>query len=310
MGDSAASWISSNTEDKSLLPLQLFNEGYDIWLGTNRGATYSEAHLYNYSMILHRLTPDYTFADMGTQDMPAFLDQIFEETGQKATVIGYSQGASQMLYGLAQEKEKFSDKVEQFIALAPCLKMDMGGERSKAEIAEWFQQNVEQKGIQVLKSDIEGHQKIGCDLFDAYCPLQSADFTPVTMNQILYYAQLSYLPNQFESLLTEFIPLADWKSSDSAADSISLSLIDYLPVSIVGAGEDLLCTADVARDIFKQIGSEQKSIRFEQGSHSIFGGNCDQKFVQRMVETVEEGRQSSDKTKAEVSSKVEKSEEL
>ncbi len=76
-----------------------------------------------------------------------------------------------MLYGLAKKKEMFSDKVEQFVALAPCLKMDMGGKRSKKEIVEWFQEMVEEKGVKVLKSDIEGHQKIGCDLFNAYCPL-------------------------------------------------------------------------------------------------------------------------------------------
>ncbi len=90
MGDSAVSWISSNTEDKSLLPLQLLHEGYDIWLGTNRGATYSEGHVRDKSWTQNQWTPDYTFAEMGTKDMPAFLDTIFEETGQKATVIGYS----------------------------------------------------------------------------------------------------------------------------------------------------------------------------------------------------------------------------
>ena len=64
---------------------------------------------------------DFTWADMGIYDIPACLDKIIEVTGKpKVTLIGYSQGASQIYYGLAKMQDYFAERVNRFIALAAC----------------------------------------------------------------------------------------------------------------------------------------------------------------------------------------------
>ncbi|KAK4313180.1 hypothetical protein Pmani_015445 [Petrolisthes manimaculis] len=66
-----------NTPDKALGYI-LSAEGYDVWLGNARGNTYSRNHT--------QLSPDnplfwdFTWHEMGTQDLPAIIDYILEET--------------------------------------------------------------------------------------------------------------------------------------------------------------------------------------------------------------------------------------
>ena len=68
----------------------LAERGYDVWVGNNRGATYSTKYR---GWSDDRW--DYTWADMGQYDMPACIDRILEVTRKpKVTLIGYSQGSA------------------------------------------------------------------------------------------------------------------------------------------------------------------------------------------------------------------------
>jgi len=60
---------------------------------------------------------------MGKSDVPANLDKIIEVTGNpKVSYVGYSQGTSQMLYGLStQPAALIADKLDRAILLAPCI---------------------------------------------------------------------------------------------------------------------------------------------------------------------------------------------
>lgn len=40
----AASWLAGFGDDHKPFQLQLVDEGYDIWLGNNRGTEYSQGH--------------------------------------------------------------------------------------------------------------------------------------------------------------------------------------------------------------------------------------------------------------------------
>ena len=59
---------------------------------------------------------------MGSYDLPAFITKIKQVTGAtKVAYIGYDQGATQMLYGLAhQEKKFFAKHLSKVILMAPC----------------------------------------------------------------------------------------------------------------------------------------------------------------------------------------------
>lgn len=103
------------------MPLQLVDEGYDVWLGSNRGTAYSNVNDRDGQWTLEERW-NFTYADMGSLDMPAFLEKVIDVTGKpKVTIIGFSQGSAQNFYGLAKDQDYFASRVNRFIAIGACM---------------------------------------------------------------------------------------------------------------------------------------------------------------------------------------------
>lgn len=96
----------------------LANQGYDVWLGNNRGTRFGAFHT-----TLDKKSEafwDWDWEEMGLYDTPANIDFILEKTGQKQlTYMGHSQGTSQMFAGATLKPEYYKEKVNLFVALAP-----------------------------------------------------------------------------------------------------------------------------------------------------------------------------------------------
>ena len=131
-------WIGASLyylpKDSDNLPafLALADEGYDVWMGNNRGTKYSNINprFPNAEGILHGKSYyeqnfkkfDFSWTDMGISDLPALLGKVKEVSGNdKVTYIGYSQGTTQMFYGLASQEETFADLVDKTIMLGPAV---------------------------------------------------------------------------------------------------------------------------------------------------------------------------------------------
>ena len=56
----------------------LADSGFDVWLGNNRGTTYSREHV-NYT-IHDKEFWDFSFHEMGVYDLPAEIDYILNIT--------------------------------------------------------------------------------------------------------------------------------------------------------------------------------------------------------------------------------------
>lgn len=96
----------------------LAENGYDVWLGNNRGNRFSDTHI--------SLTKDqkeywnFDWEDMGTGDVPAMFDYILEETGvEKLSYIGHSQGTTQILAGGSLLPEYYKSKLNVALLMAP-----------------------------------------------------------------------------------------------------------------------------------------------------------------------------------------------
>lgn len=117
--DSADDWIL-NTQEWSL-GLRLADEGYDVWLGNNRGNKYS------LDTSVEMKKKDYwkfSFQQMARYDVPANIKYVLSQTGKETlSYIGHSQGTSQMFAALSDEHtmEYVNSKVNLFIALAPIV---------------------------------------------------------------------------------------------------------------------------------------------------------------------------------------------
>jgi predicted alpha/beta hydrolase len=105
---------------------KLAKEGYDVWMGNNRGNVYSRGH--------ERLNPkgdnseqkeyfDFSFYEMGKYDLPAMIGKALEVSGaHQVSYMGHSQGTTQMFSALSED-ELLQAHINIVIALAPIAKI-------------------------------------------------------------------------------------------------------------------------------------------------------------------------------------------
>ena len=99
------SWIENFGDEKSF-HLLLADEGYNVWIGNNRGTEYSQRHT-DYDATTSGAYWDFTWADM-QYDVKANIQAIKDETLEdKIIYLGYSQGTIQMHYALAHDDEQW-----------------------------------------------------------------------------------------------------------------------------------------------------------------------------------------------------------
>ena len=130
----AASWLNSY-EDDVPMPMQLVDQGYDVWMGNNRGTRFSlENPLYPYGdnvysiyayLTENALKYDYDWMTMGELDLPPMLDKVRAATNNaKLTYVGIGQGTSQLLYALTQKEEEYYDEIlNKALLISPCVYM-------------------------------------------------------------------------------------------------------------------------------------------------------------------------------------------
>jgi len=95
----------------------LADQGFDVWLGNNRGNVYSANNIH--------LNPDqpqfwaWSFDEMASIDAPTMIEYVLGVTGQQQlTWIGHSRGTQQMFAALSTNPS-IASKLNLFIALAP-----------------------------------------------------------------------------------------------------------------------------------------------------------------------------------------------
>ncbi|KAK7836205.1 triacylglycerol lipase 2 [Quercus suber] len=96
----AATWLF-NSPNKSLAFI-LADNGFDVWMGNNRGTISSRGHT-----SLSAIDPaywDWTWEQLVSDDLPAMYDYIHNQTGQKLYYVGHSLGTLLALASFSQEK--------------------------------------------------------------------------------------------------------------------------------------------------------------------------------------------------------------
>jgi lysosomal acid lipase/cholesteryl ester hydrolase len=98
--DTADCWIMDHADESP--GFVLAREGYDVWLGNNRGNRYSRKHkTLNPNTDLENFW-DFSWKEMGDYDSPAMIDFVLDQTNlTNITYIGHSQGNTQMFYALS-----------------------------------------------------------------------------------------------------------------------------------------------------------------------------------------------------------------
>ena len=110
----------------------LASRGWEVWIGAPRGEIYSDSHdLYDpWDKALGASSFwDFTFEQIGTEDIPAFVDKIIDvrlNTGagcDKVTLVPHGSAVNAALVAALRVPE-IAGKVERITALAPCLQIN------------------------------------------------------------------------------------------------------------------------------------------------------------------------------------------
>lgn len=111
-------FVLGETTEKCL-PFVLINQGYDVWLGNNRGNKYSRKHLVLSSS--DESFWNYSLDEFAMFDIPNTIDYILDITKQRQlSYIGFSQGAAQGLASLSLN-HNLNSKIRVFIGLSPAM---------------------------------------------------------------------------------------------------------------------------------------------------------------------------------------------
>jgi len=104
------------------LPYILSRNGYDVWLGNNRGNKYSYKHV-SFSPNQDEFW-DFCIDELAWHDLPAMIGYVLETTGaQKLSYVGFSQGTAQAFAAFSTNME-LAAKIKIFIALAPASRVN------------------------------------------------------------------------------------------------------------------------------------------------------------------------------------------
>ena len=122
LGMTSEAYLVKDDEFNYSPAIWALESGWDVWLANNRGTRFSiyEDEALGIDSTTNQYW-DFEFTTMGRYDLPAMIDEILETTQNysKINYIAYSQGTSQMFYGLATNPDYFKDRINMFSAIAP-----------------------------------------------------------------------------------------------------------------------------------------------------------------------------------------------
>ena len=123
--DNSMTWL---IKDHDGLAITLARNGYDVWMGNNRGNLYSHEHLdkekHNWKEFWGEFW-DFTYDQFALQDLPTMIQYIQDVTGYtKIDYIGHSQGTTQFFALCTIRTEWINENIRSFIGLAPVVIVD------------------------------------------------------------------------------------------------------------------------------------------------------------------------------------------
>ncbi|KAK6504311.1 cholesterol esterase [Arthrobotrys conoides] len=111
-------WVC-NLHPEKCLPFVLAEQGYDVWLGNNRGNKYSKKCIYTNSQDTSFW--NFSIDEFAMHDIPDSISYILLSTKAKSiSYVGFSQGTAQAFAALSIHPS-LNEIIDVFVALAPAM---------------------------------------------------------------------------------------------------------------------------------------------------------------------------------------------
>ncbi|KAK6335895.1 cholesterol esterase [Orbilia blumenaviensis] len=111
-------WVC-NLQPEKCLPFVLAEQGYDVWLGNNRGNKYSKKCIYTNSQDASFW--NFSIDEFAMHDIPDSISYILLSTKAKSiSYVGFSQGTAQAFAALSIHPS-LNEIIDVFVALAPAM---------------------------------------------------------------------------------------------------------------------------------------------------------------------------------------------
>ena len=262
-------------------------------MANSRGTEYSLGHV----SLKNRPLDDaaywnFTWADMAKYDIPAMITEVKRITEKKKlSYIGYSQGAGQMFTALADRDLKIKESLHKFIALSPCVMLNVTGKDEK-----FFEEGLyrfEEKGIYAYKGpDWEDDLTKICEEFDSEVCLEftnhstkehvlGVEYQPTSMKNLRYWWQ-----NGFMNRYQEYAP--NYNEGKKLTRSIGIDDIGKgVSIAMFVPRNDEKCPFHPMSDI------KVDHIRWYEGDekHGHFSSFKDTEFIIELTEQLSKGRE-------------------
>lgn len=265
----------------------LADEGYDVFIGNNRGTKYSNINSKypdadnpssaNYET-QNAAKYDFGWYEMGKYDVPAMLNKAAEVSGvEKVTYAGYSQGTSQFLYALAVNEPTVNAKVDRAILMAPCLYVtaeDTDMENYDLIFPVYAAEKVKMfaspnKDLDKAKICQPQEGDVLADKREKACSLitmmnEYGEGQPLKSEEQFMQVAIS---NRFQEFKLDF------NEDDMIAPLLEPGIKENsVPVRLVAAQKDKLCDLTQAYRIYKELGGEVNFTKVDdvESDHQYF----------------------------------------
>lgn len=181
--------------------------------------------------------------------------------------VGYSQGNTQILYGISHQEDFFASHLHRFVALSPCFLINVDEDEEKARQKLDANLQLADYGVYAVNGpNQEEDLETICDNFDESICQYYTDNSVEQTNSVK--SELLWDMNTISGRFQESISREEWENGIEETDLIPLSNIKEVPITFFVAEDENMCHGN--EEYVPMIQSEKTWIEIPDVNHFYF----------------------------------------